>query len=88
MDACLEVDLNTCDRFLEENCEYYGDVLLEPSSIANAKHCQELCEKFEDVGCQYWIYQQNTCFLLTSGARKCTTIGGPKSPEINECIGM
>ena len=90
LDTCLEVDLNTCDRFIDEDCEYYGDVLLKTptGSIADARHCQELCEKFASAGCEYWTFQQDSCSLLTSGERSCTTLGGPKTPEINECIGM
>ena len=87
IDTCLELDLNTCDRFLEEDCEYYGDGLVNPSSIADARHCQELCEEFESVGCQYWTFEDNQCFLLSSSKRNCTTLGGPKFPDINDCIG-
>ena len=88
IDTCLEIDLNTCDRFLEEDCEYYGDVLVNSDSIADARHCQELCEEFESAGCEYWVWQENECFLLSSSKRNCTTVGGPKFPDINECIGM
>ena len=92
IDICLEMDLNTCDRFLEEECIYHGDTLVKPANIADARHCQELCEQFETVGCKYWTFQkkengEHECHLLTSDDRTCTNIGGPKSPSINECIG-
>ena len=86
----MEVDLKSCDRFIEEDCEYYGEVLIKTpiGSIADPKHCQELCEEFASVGCEYWTFQEDSCSLLTSGERKCTTLGGPKYPEIKECAGI
>jgi len=85
--SCLEVDLYTCDRIMEENCEFSGDVILELpiGSIADANHCQELCEEFSVMGCNHWSFDINKCTLLSSGERNCTIIGGPKSPSMEEC---
>ena len=33
IDACLAMDLYTCDRFMEEDCIYTGDVLLKQVPI-------------------------------------------------------
>ena len=87
IDRCLEVALDTCDRFLEEDCEYFGDVIIKSNNIADPKHCQELCEEFESVGCLYWKFEKNECYLLADSKRNCSSLGGPKSPNINECVG-
>merc|ERR1711971_735239 len=90
-DNCLGIELNTCDRFLEEECVYNGEVILSEEDIADAKHCQELCELFEDFGCEYWVYKENPeknhhdCLLLHSDDRECTMTGGPKRPNFIEC---
>ena len=48
---------------------------MSEEDIADAKHCQELCELFEDFGCEYWVYKENTernhhdCLLLHSDER-------------------
>ena len=87
---CLEMDLNTCDKILEEECKFHGDIILNQSNIINANHCQQLCKQFEVVGCHYWVFQENIegmydCLLLSSDARSCTKIGGPKFPNIKDC---
>ena len=28
IDKCLEIELNTCDRFLEEDCVYHGEIII------------------------------------------------------------
>ena len=84
------MDLNTCDRFLEEDCQYQGEIILIQDNIADAKHCQQLCQQFEVVGCHYWVFQENgegkhDCSLLASDDRSCAMIGGPKYPNIKDC---
>jgi len=92
IDACLAMDLYTCDRFMEEDCIYTGDVLLKQESISDAKHCQKLCDQFQSAGCQYWVFQFNReigkheCQLLKSDERNCTTKGGPRSPSVEDCL--
>ena len=54
---------------------WFYKVILSEEDIADAKHCQELCELFEDFGCEYWVYKENTernhhdCLLLHSDER-------------------
>ena len=74
---------------MEENCEYYGDAMMQfpAGEIADANHCQELCEEFVSMGCKYWTFEINVCTLLTSGERKCNSLGGAKYPAIEDCIG-
>ena len=82
--------MNTCDRIIEEDCEYSGSIILEPpiGSVADANHCQELCEEFSVMGCKYWSFKVNECILLSSADRNCNGVGGPKYPPIDECIGI
>ena len=81
IDACLAVDLYTCDRFMEEDCDYKGNVVLSQDNIADAKHCQVLCKQFEVVGCHYWVFGFNSlvgkhqCLLLDSDERNCSATG-------------
>ena len=81
IDACLAVDLYTCDRFMEEDCDYKGNVVLSQDNIADAKHCQVLCKQFEVVGCQYWVFGFNSlvgkhqCLMLDSDERNCSATG-------------
>ena len=76
---------------MEEECVYNGEVLLSEEDIADPKHCQELCELFEDFGCEYWVYKENLernhhdCLLLHSDDRNCAMTGGPKRPNFIEC---
>jgi len=93
IDACLAVDLYTCDRFLEEDCVYTGEVILTKDDVADAKHCQILCQQLQSTGCQYWVFQllkneenKHECVLLKSTERKCSTKGGPRSPSLAECL--
>ena len=85
------MDLNTCDRFLEEDCHYQGELILNTDDIADAKHCQILCQLItEPSRCNYWVFQENEegkndCSLLASGDRSCTMIGGPRDPNLKEC---
>ena len=85
------MDTNTCDKILKQDCDYLGDYLFSTDNIADSKHCQELCEQYEVLGCRYWVFQQNAngdkhdCLLLKGDERNCAMTGGAASPSINEC---
>ena len=90
IDTCLGEELNSCDGIIKQDCEYLGEPLLNTNNIADAKHCQELCGLYADLGCQYWVFQKkddrhHDCLLLKGGERNCGTTGGPKSPPISDC---
>ena len=93
LDACLALEPDTCALFLEEDCSYTGDLLLEiPSGeVHDAEQCEAYCKSFENIGCKYWVYQETneniTCRLLSSGDRTCNCMGGPEDPPLNECRG-
>ena len=79
----------TCDMFMEEDCEYLGLIVYEsPSgSVTSKDYCQDLCSTFEYSGCKYWSYVKNEkkCFLYDSKDRICQSIGGPLHPSITDC---
>ena len=58
-----------------------------PGTISDGLECQEMCNKFKELGCQYWVYEQEeqSCTLYDNGERKCSAKGGPNLPPINEC---
>jgi len=90
IDQCFEIDNKyVCDLFLQEDCGYTGDVLLEPpiGTIADPKECEQLCDQFEGLGCKYWVFSntEKKCSLRTSESRECKTWAGPRSPSFDEC---
>jgi len=90
IDECLKIDIKpTCDHFIEENCNYTGDVFLDPpmGDIVDRHHCEELCNEFQDIGCKSWIFSntEKQCSLRINGKRDCKIIGGPKSPSLEDC---
>jgi len=92
IDKCFQIDDKfVCDLFLQEDCGYTGDVLLEPpvGTIADPKECEELCDQFEALGCKYWVFSNSAklCSLRTEENRDCKTWGGPRTPSFDECQG-
>merc|ERR1711944_23976 len=92
IDECLEIDnKKTCDLFIEEDCGYTGDVLLEPpvGTVADPQQCKELCNQFTAIGCKYWVFSntEKLCSLRMDEDRDCKTWGGPRSPSYDECKG-
>jgi len=93
IDKCFEIDnKQTCDLFLEENCQYEGKVVLEPpiGTIADPKECEELCLQFStSIGCSYWVYSQTDkkCSLRGDNTKGCSTWAGPRNPSFDECVG-
>jgi len=100
-DKCLSkanIPHDSCDLFLQEDCEYTEAVVFEaaPGSIADASHCQELCELFEiSLNCHYWTFQssqytpdQSTHCTLYEGfnAGTCTSVLGPEEPHHKDCL--
>jgi len=92
IDECFEIDNKlVCDLFLQEDCGYTGEVLLEPpvGTIADPQECEELCNQFNALGCKYWIFSQTEkkCSLRTAQDRDCKTWGGPRAPLFDDCFG-
>ena len=89
-DSCFdEQSQETCDLLLQEDCIYNQHKLLETpeGTIVDPKTCEQLCFKYHDLNCEYWIYSalNRTCVLLQSTKRNCLIWGGPQYPSYNQC---
>ena len=86
MDECLEnANDDSCDSFIEEDCQYTSTLVTDKTSVANPHACQQLLAVLGDVlGASYWVYDSTIhhCFLYSSQARNCDAISGPKTPLI------
>ena len=40
LDDCLDI-VDTCDSFIQEDCSYTADIVLERLSVTNTHHCQD-----------------------------------------------
>ena len=94
IDECLKVDhKQTCDLFIEEDCVYHGEVVLDtpPGTVADPQDCAELCDHIEESEgkCKYWEFSktERNCSLRYDDKRNCKTLGGPRSPSYDECMG-
>ena len=96
---CIQKDNldNTCDLFLQENCQYSGNEVFraEPGSVIDAFECQEFCKLFESGStCRYWKFEVaetspnngTSCILYDSwDPKSCTSIHGPYEPYHYKC---
>ena len=96
MDQCLLKQFDSdedCDQWAHQNCDYNGNVVLRttPGSIADASHCQQMCEVFYDVGCRYWVFEayqihpedhSTRCVLYDSASFICKGLLGPQNSKI------
>ena len=59
IDQCVEHG-SGCDLFFEENCDYEGGETgfsPEDGAMRDERECQEFCRVFQDIGCEYWIFE-------------------------------
>merc|ERR1711874_394135 len=60
INSCLDTDLSTCSAYIEEECQYVGERLvdLEPPStdVSNIADCQEWGQKIQDFGANYFYF--------------------------------
>lgn len=49
--------------------------------------CQEKCEEWKDLGCNYWIFTQKDrkCIFMSDGEKKCKKWGGHREPDFDFC---
>ena len=85
-------DRNDCDQFIEEECDYFGKVIIKTQEglITDPDSCQGICENNqEDVvtPCKYWIYDNivRVCTLLDSADYECKGESGKKEPKYDTC---
>jgi len=96
LDVCIRKSIafnHECDEFLLHDCDYSGGILIEEAargSIVDAYHCQDYCEIFEGLGCNYWVFESDqtaplkasTCKLYTLqfSSKMCNIHHGPEVP--------
>ena len=89
---CLASAGIECDRHIEEDCEYIGNVvdISTPGSIVSPVYCEQFCE-IAYLGCNYWYFKKissgNICTAFDTDDRICKAIGGPQKPSLEECLG-
>jgi len=88
VESCLASSDETCDRIMEEKCEYLGEELFKssPGSIVGSSHCHDFCAAYDN--CMYWYYvgDGKICYLYDSSDRVCQAIGGGQRPAIEQCM--
>jgi len=91
INECLSNTENTCDKMIEETCQYSGKEIYSstPGTITDATDCGDVCDDFEDLGCSYWKFDKanETCTLFDSDDRSCNILSGPEEPNIESCEG-
>ena len=88
---CLTSTDETCDKIIEETCEYRGNEIYTtpPGSTLDSNSCDELCIDYERLDCSYWLFDKDEkqCTLYDSIESECSFVSGPESPSIDSCIG-
>ena len=89
MDCFRQIDKQTCDSHIEEECEYSGELLrrFDKGYVVSHRRCQRLCENSYPPNCKYWIFhdREAECILKRDGRKTCTVRGGPKEPSYDHC---
>ena len=90
MDCLKQIRDPICDSYLEEDCEYHGELLYSSNrgAITAASNCQEECEDWGlNSECKYWIFKrkEKVCILMNSGEKTCAVWGWPKKPTYDHC---
>ena len=81
VDECVNGVDHGCDAFLGEQCVYEGqDFGLSPPNgqLNTALECEEFCVLYQDIGCQYWVFNKTemSCKILDSSNRNCRGFTG------------
>lgn len=86
IEDCLS-SVNPCKTFLDGDCEYDGDVLLDLDFVESLEDCQVLCESTQ--GCLYFVHDKLdslNCKLYSTTGRKCMSTRGPIKPPKENCF--
>jgi len=92
INSCLETDLSTCSGYIEEECHYVGDRLvdLEPpvGDITSIGECQEWGDVVSSLGANYFYFSgvTNECKMFSTLKWSCDAVRGPAiAPPLEEC---
>jgi len=91
IDECLQinnVDPSSCDGFLQEDCVYTSELLVDKDTVTDRHSCQAYLAGLGPLlGAQYFVYDSNkhNCKLYAAMEFNCSTALGPEYPDIEEC---
>merc|ERR1711915_887719 len=81
---------NCCSSFVREDCAYTGTEVFNKDSVTDAHACQQLLNTLAIVTKgEYWVYDSTAhlCTFYNSMGAECTTLSGPKLPDLDQCSG-
>jgi len=88
LEACSDVDYESCDSILPEDCIYSGHRLSDfepgPGHVGSIEECFEYGRLLQNFGVTHIAYLIETedCRLYDSWDQECSAIGGPRqAPE-------
>ena len=89
-DSCFDGEsLENCNLLFQEDCIYEGSsfIVTPNGTIVDPKTCEELCFEYQDLDCEYWVYDsiEDGCKLFDSQERNCQTWAGPSTPSFSSC---
>ena len=89
MPLCSAGALAPCDVFINEDCDYEGNVIFSSENVVSSTDCQALLSEIgQTFGAHLFIHDvedDNSCQFLDSSSFKCSTISGPADPPILDC---
>ena len=81
---CLCQNSDRCNgnnAMVQENCDFFGNVLWQSDAISDASQCQEFLQLLGPVyGGQMFSFNHSshTCSILDTGDRDCSILSGPR----------
>lgn len=88
LDTCEQEFEDSCDSFVNENCEYEGELVLEKADITDAHACQQLLNTIGFVyAADYFVYDSVTrfCSFYSGTLMTCYGVNGPDYPDLDTC---
>ena len=86
---CDNLETDSCQLFVRENCEYTGDVLYSSKDVLSAVECQVLMQGIGVAfGAEIWVHDStadNLCEFRSTKQAKCSGVNGPPQPSYLEC---
>jgi len=87
--SCSTGALAPCEVFINEDCDYEGNVIFSAENVVSSTDCQALLSEIgQTFGAHLFIHDvddDNSCQFLDSSSFKCSAISGPADPPILDC---
>ena len=86
---CDELDTDSCQLLVRENCEYTGKVVYSSKDVLTAAECQILMQGIGIAfGAELWIHDtpsDNLCEFRATKDAVCSAVNGPPEPSYLNC---